>query len=561
MKKILFFTAIVFLWGGQISCVDLDTEPQDFMRMSDFYQTESDIKSALAGVYLPLGTLDLYGSNFAYEAISDDLGYYRSESNNTNIPVLPVNKVYGWNYNSSQPNIKDMWDALYEGIERANKLLEHMHVPDIDESLRNRYRAEALFLRGFYHFMLASYWGDVPLKLLSSQKITKVSIPPTPQKEVFLQCKEDMSWGTMYLDSAKNYNHSGRVTQTTAWGILTRLCLKMAGEPTKMDGMYEQAILYADSVVNSNAHRLEESYDEIFRKLMADEYDTQYRESMFEADFHGNSSTDPGKGRSYSYVGSYTGVRFNPNNDSGLNNTLGYCYGRWRIRPLLWQLYLDAGIDAGSKLPVDKRFFRSISAYTSYNSTTGVPNTVDNTNFTNSKNLTERYANKWRRTEEKNVPRHKNYTSANFPILRYSDVLLMLAEAENEVNGPTNKAHEALNKVRLRAGVPLYDGGATPVGRPIISDPSTFRQVIRDERARELCFEGLRKFDLVRWGIFVSNMRAAGDVDSWGVSGIAAGIKSSMSITASRMTEKYNLFPIPQSEINLNRDMKQNKYW
>jgi hypothetical protein len=112
-------------------------------------------------------------------------------------------------------------------------------------------------------------------------------------------------------------------------------------------------------------------------------------------------------------------------------------------------------------------------------------------------NIYSRNCAKWRREYELASPKNKNYTPTNFPILRYADVLLMHAEAENEVNGATAEALASLNLVRKRAG--LTD--------TTIADQDGLRMEIRNERARELCFEGVRRHDLIRWGIYARRSR------------------------------------------------------
>ena len=150
------------------------------------------------------------------------------------------------------------------------------------------------------------------------------------------------------------------------------------------------------------------------------------------------------------------------------------------------------------------------------------------------------------------MPKKKNYTSENYPLLRYADVLLMLAEAENEANqGPTTSAYEAINEVRERAGI-------DPLKNLSYSD---FQQAVRDERARELCFESLRKYDLVRWGIYEKaihdDLGAATKDSRW-----ATGTNFIGAATyAQRTSEKHQFLPIPTKELGVNTKLKQNKYW
>ena len=107
--------------------------------------------------------------------------------------------------------------------------------------------------------------------------------------------------------------------------------------------------------------------------------------------------------------------------------------------------------------------------------------------------LAENTAENMRHTAPK---KNKNYTSLNFPLLRYSDVLLMVAEAENEISSsPTTLAYKCLNDVRNRAGIAPYEEGSL--------SKEAFRQAVKDERAMELCFEHTRRHDLIRWGEYV----------------------------------------------------------
>ncbi|MGC3978028.1 MAG: RagB/SusD family nutrient uptake outer membrane protein [Paludibacteraceae bacterium] len=121
---------------------------------------------------------------------------------------------------------------------------------------------------------------------------------------------------------------------------------------------------------------------------------------------------------------------------------------------------------------------------------------------------------KYRRELETVLPKNKNYSPINFPILRYSDILLMIAEAENEINStPTQLAYDCLNEVRDRAHITPYPTGSL--------EQATFREAIKKERAMEFCFEGTRRWDLIRWGDFYKNMQAMRTLvndTNWGAS-------------------------------------------
>ncbi len=156
---------------------------------------------------------------------------------------------------------------------------------------------------------------------------------------------------------------------------------------------------------------------------------------------------------------------------------------------------------------------------------------------------------KWRREYEADK-KDKNFTSINFPILRYSDVLLMLAEAENELNGPAN-AVGYLNEVRQRAfgGDSKYNVDAAGLTK------EELRQIIKDERGRELCFEMLRHFDLIRWGELADRMS---ELVSWAQIGGEWNQGPTNVYTYFMLDDTYNYFPIPDAEISVNREITSN---
>ena len=148
------------------------------------------------------------------------------------------------------------------------------------------------------------------------------------------------------------------------------------------------------------------------------------------------------------------------------------------------------------------------------------------------------------------------YTPENFPILRYSDVLLMLAEAENEVNGPTTVAYDAINQVRRRAyGLTSLTTPNATADLPAGLDYDRFGDALREERARELCFEGLRRNDLIRWGLFLTTMKAVA-AQFAADSPTAYGVLGYNNVAARNV-----LLPIPSAEMSVNRAITQNPGW
>jgi hypothetical protein len=178
--------------------------------------------------------------------------------------------------------------------------------------------------------------------------------------------------------------------------------------------------------------------------------------------------------------------------------------------------------------------------------------------FTNWKDtdIIKRTCGKFRREWEPAYSTNKSWTPENWPLLRYSDVLLMLAEAENEANsGPTALAYECINAVRARGSMAALEG--------LTYDQ--FQEEVRNERARELTFEGLRKYDLIRWGIYVSRIKnelaEAVKDKRWKNGTVINNNDGGVSAFIERTTDKHQFLPIPEKELGVNLLLEQNKYW
>ena len=162
---------------------------------------------------------------------------------------------------------------------------------------------------------------------------------------------------------------------------------------------------------------------------------------------------------------------------------------------------------------------------------------------------------KWRReVQYEGVMDSKRlYTGINYPLLRYSDVLLMCAEATLEYTGAASQeSYNYVKEVRDRAGIKTKDFADY--------DVESLRQFIRNERGRELCFEGIRKYDLIRWGVFVESMKGyikdATD-ERW-----SKDVKASYAAEIGRsVQEKHIVLPIPSVELGVNTELVQNKLW
>lgn len=435
--KILAIALIVVSFN---SCKNfLDTKPLTENELGDFYQTEKQVKAALAGVYDRLARSETYGDRMLGRmGLEGDEAYY-----GRNTIGVETNTSFG-----ADPNIAKNWRFWYDGINRANLLLENIHKAKMDSVERRVVIGEALFLRGYYHFMLVKNWGDVPLMTKSIAEPSEVYAERTPAKEVYEQVEKDMLEAEKRVKTIMQVGHGGRINKSAVRGVLARVYLHWAGYPLK-GGIpkYQKARDYAYKVMRPDPdggfqHSLNPSYEDVFIKHCTNQYDI--KESIWEAEFYGNGVTDNGYSET-GRVGSNNGIVYGGNNEY-----YAYRYGYILIPARTWYNFPNPD----ELVSVDERRDWSIANYTITDPKDAATQQLYPTTETAIAITTKlgRSSAKWRRELEVVLPKFKNAGSINFPLLRYSDVLLMFAEAENQINGgPTPDAIKAVNEVRRRA--------------------------------------------------------------------------------------------------------------
>ncbi|TKB97081.1 RagB/SusD family nutrient uptake outer membrane protein [Pedobacter cryophilus] len=507
---------------GLISgCEDFLVKDPTFIAKENYFKTAADANTALAGVYDILGREQTFaGQNVSHYTLSDEGFYARTATTG----------VFVYNFDAANNDIANLWRLLYEGIERANILIERIDQVDMDATEKAAIKGEAKFLRAFYYFSLVSDFGDVPLRIIPTPSVNNVDVPRAPQREVYNFIVTEMEEAESMVKTATQIGFGGRVSKSAVRGLLAKVNLKMAGAPLNDPSRYAEALKWARKIVFPDSgpveHSLNPNFKQIFTNLASDRYDV--RECIWEVECFGNN------------LGTFEGGRFG--NTVGLANNddaMGFSFGFINANAKLYNSY-------GA---TDTRRDWTIASYRyNYNTINGVPKMRDSTFWTGAE-IYNRNTGKYRRSYEVVNPRNKNYTPINFPMLRYSDVLLMLAEAETEVNGLTAVGRTALKQVRDRAN-------ASDV-TTLVSGPEELKLLIKNERFLELAFEGNRKFDLIRWGIFVSTMNQLG-------SDIQANAPAAFKYASNagrNITSRNNLFPIPLRETSLNKAATQNPGW
>ncbi|CAM4171591.1 RagB/SusD family nutrient uptake outer membrane protein [Flavobacterium weaverense] len=554
MKKIYITLALVAVLSS--SCEDfLNTKPIDKIAQSQYFTNEEGLTQGLAGVYDPLGSASLYGESLytKLEACTDE-GFYARSGQKTE-PMVYV-------FNPTDPTISNMWNTLYDGLNRANDLIANINLPAMDEGKRQVILGEALFLRGYYHFMLVKGFGAVPMKTSPTTTPNGTQQPATPVAEIYAQILKDMTEAEAKVGSSSAYGYSSRVSKTVVQGILSRVCLTMAGFPLNDTAKYKDALAWSKKVMDSGEHALNvtanpdpkyntfnpsnggstanNAYRQIFINHVQDIYDV--KESMWEIDFKGN------RGDGYvetGRLGNTNGITFT---GAALFNQIGYSYGFIRGTGRLFNKYGDG----------DLRRDWVLTTYT-FNNTTGAKNPINKLAGARASEFPYgRDCGKWRREYEALLPKEKNHNPNNFPVLRYADVLLMMAESENQVNGPTVAAYNAVNQVRRRGYGLAINTVSAVADLPAGLSKGAFQSAIEDERMRELCFEGTRKSDLIRWGKFVQTMNSVGAEMS---TAPTLGNQQYGGFGGLNVEAKHLLYPIPSREIASNKEITQNPGW
>jgi len=562
MKKTIAIAALIITLFS-ISCKKfLDVSPLDNVVVENYYNNDAQVKAALTGVYSSFINASYSRYMFADFSSSDEA--YTSSGNGGGNGL--ANNVYLYQFDYTNPVINDFWQKLYTCINNANLLLENIDKANLKKNVRDNYYAQALFLRSFAYYLLVSHYGDVPLRLKSTSNLADISAVRASTDVVYLQIVNDMRFAIDNLPTATTLNTTSRISKTAAQAILARVFLTMAGaKPIGLANStyYDSVITYTKAVVNSGVHSLnvskqgvtlpDSSYAQIF--INESQQRTDFKECLFEATFSGNLT---GAFTLTGFVGYHTGPPF-----AGTFNdaSIGFNFSFVNATATLYRLYGTG--DLRRDWCITPYYYTGSASNPAVSSAGIGKRGYDNV-------LYNRYNGKWRREFETLIPKSRFGSPASFPIIRYSDVLLMLAEAQLlSPNGDKSEALGYVNMVRRRGyGVNIATANAAA------DLTSLTLKNIMDERARELCFEGVRWTDLRRWGIWKSSMSDL--LATMMADGLASRANQFFSLPANNTvnftlgplmaqnatsSDKFLLFPIPSSELGTNSLATQNFGW
>ena len=452
MKKYLNYSVLSVILLLSSCTKFLESNPQGVPTQEAFPTTAADALLSTNAAYTTLRNWHYHSGGFPILDIMSDDAHKGSNPNDGLNTVGPYNN---FSIITTQDGLDRWWSALYQGVKRANVVIEKIPEINMDEALQQRYVAEARFLRGLYYFDLVRAWGGVPIVTSTTPPL---EVPRSTQEEVYKLIEEDLLFAVQNLPAKGSYggNNIGRASNGAAKALLAKVYL------FRKD--FINAEKYAVEVIQSGEYNLEPNF------VDANGKNGQHgMESVFEIGAMENESP---LGNQYANT---QGVRGTPNRGWGFNRpSLNLRYSFETDDPRLKGTIIDLGDELdgitilGDGTTPDETYDDdgNLIEVECYNRKVWIPGTSTDTQFGHNRRL-----------------------------IRFADVLLMAAEALNE-NGKPGEALIHLNRVRTRArnGNPAILPDITEVGKDALRD------IILNERRYELALEGHRFWDLVRTG-------------------------------------------------------------
>lgn len=437
--------AFLFVMGLSSSCKKfLDTEPTDFYSPANYYETADQLQVALNGIYSNMMYERMYGQvlNFNFTSATDEM--------------LPNRAVNGearglyYSYDAGHSYVADVWRWPYLGINNANMLIDNINKPTMDEKQRGYIKGQALFLRAYNYFILTTNFGDVPI-ILHSPGISETNIPASPQAEVYAQIVADLKEAESLLQgrTVTSLGYNDQVTITAVQAMLAKVYLYWAGYPVNDASKYADVITYADKVINSGLHALNPDYKQVFINLCLNKYDV--KEDILEWGSIGAAAGVTNK--TGNDIGNFVGIQSSLLTVNGVLDNASYSAAGWiqTTKKLFDSYEVDPSSTLVNKASLDTRRDWNCADFVWIVNTTAATRTK-----TDKPNPWQMMCGKFRREYCPEASRLNGTYNINWPVIRYADILLMKSEAENQVNGPTAAAYDAINQVRRRAYGTMY---------------------------------------------------------------------------------------------------------
>lgn len=445
---------------------------------NNFYKTEADFVNSINGAYSVLQRDGLFAQEHIFADItSDDASTISGSCAGGYCDFDNLTLTAG---GTGAANIlNSRWTNGYAGIYRTNVILARIaEVPAVSEAMKSRISGEAKFLRGLLYLTLTRTFGDIPLILKELELVESFEYSRESTTRIYEQIIKDLTEAAASLPVAYGNTDLGRATSGAANALLGKVYLTQKN--------YVEAEKVLKKVIDSNQYTLLPNYADVFSSTNGNN-----KEIVFAVQYKRTNGEGSPFNSWFAPENSGSAIASNPSGS------------------LVPTIDLLESFEKG-----DKRVDVSIATYTYVNGTTRL--------------YTRKYYDAGAAVRD---------ADNDWPVLRYSDILLMYAEVRNEMKDPSG-ASAKLNMVRTRAGLPDKTG----------LSQEAMRNALAHERRVELCFEGQRWWDLIRTGAALTVMNHYFIENKISSGGIVLQMKD------------YNLlFPIPQDQIDINPDkIKQN---
>ncbi len=482
-----------------------------------FFKTEAQVQSAVNAVYGSLQTRGMFNRHIWF-------GFDNMAHENAGNPQLEADKrqYLNFSFDASHGPISAFWESCYRGINKANFVINNREIIDqipdaqLSVAMKDKFEGEAKFLRALYYFYLVERFGSVPLVLEIPED--QQGTGKAPVADIWAQIEMDlMDAASQCLDKADE--DMGRVTKGAAWALLGKVHLYQKDYAAAMTAFG-----------NVTGYELEAEYNNNFLE------ETEHGpEAIFAVEFNISAG----------YADRWASDR----SDQGLNESTfrGQEYGVFDWYNVFPSMNLrnefETAADNGVK--DDPRFaycfYLNGDTYNNGESVAEITDLLQSDNTLYPRSGWRKYSNYYKQPSEGTVAGQAS--GINMHIIRYADVLLMMAECEaNRSGGSLPAAVGYMNQVRARADVdmPLYGTGAMDAIYPV-GNLAQFMVALEHERKVELCGEQQRLPDLVRWGRLADFMTEVYD---------ELPLQEQNELVFNPNT--HVLWPIPQSEINAN---------
>lgn len=489
--KYLFFAALASL--GFTACSDfLDVDSVSKYDSEGVFGEKTEINRALNGVYAKLMSGDFYGdAYFTKFVFNSDVEFTTNTSD-----VATNNSFRRFDGNSTASDVEKFWNAAYSGVEYANNFvyyLERSPLYSTEDAEIMQMMGEAKVIRAMFFHDLVTYFGDIPFTFEPASVVENYVMPIVSRDEVYKTLIEDLKSIAPYMKFAANLSNGvERASKEFCWSMIARMAMYAGGyslrpdtdnpanfgkmeRPANYKDLYKTALAYCDSVISSATHTLSLPY---------------YRVFVNECNYVVNSNDDP---------------IFEIPFAKETSGNVGYVHGP--------KSELYEGSTSGDNIWGEAKSSAALSAFYRFmfdpedarrDYLNGLWGYLYNGEPTISVSYTV-YNNKWSKLwSTSGNPESAGNTGINFPYMRYTDVLLMYAEAANELNdGPTDAAKAALRQVRQRAftNPEKIDSYIESMS----GSKDDFLKAVLDERKFEFAGENMRWKDLVRNNLLAEN--------------------------------------------------------